>query len=108
MCSYLHVVKCRYCARVGETLKYVAEQYNFDTNWLRLWNYNYHITDPVCQRMRMRRHGCGRSSASCSLARDLSGSAPCLVAACVSASLAVCCCCTCCCGCDLVATLLRL
>ena len=46
MCSYLHVVKCRYCARVGETLKYVAEQYNFDTNWLRLWNYNYEITDP--------------------------------------------------------------
>lgn len=48
VCSYLHVAKCHYCARVGETLKYVAEQYNFDTNWLRLWNYNYQITDPVC------------------------------------------------------------
>jgi hypothetical protein len=47
VCSYLHVAKCHYCARVGETLKYVAEQYNFDTNWLRLWNYNFQITDPV-------------------------------------------------------------
>ena len=47
VCSVLHVAKCHYCARVGETLKYVAEQYNFDTNWLRLWNYNYQLTDPV-------------------------------------------------------------
>ena len=46
VCSVLEVTKCHYCARVGETLKYVAEQYNFDTNWLRLWNYNYEITDP--------------------------------------------------------------
>jgi len=46
VCSVLHVAKCHYCARVGETLKYVAEQYNFDTNWLRLWNYNYQLTDP--------------------------------------------------------------
>ena len=36
VCSVLVVTKCHYCARVGETLKYVAEQYNFDTNWLRL------------------------------------------------------------------------
>ena len=42
----MHVAKCHYCVRVGETLKYVAEQYNFDTNWLRLWNYNFQLTDP--------------------------------------------------------------
>ena len=47
ICSTMHVAKCHYCARVGETLKYVAEQYNFDTNWLRLWNYNFQLTDPV-------------------------------------------------------------
>ncbi len=47
ICSTMHVAKCHYCARVGETLKYVAEQYNFDTNWLRLWNYNFELTDPV-------------------------------------------------------------
>lgn len=40
VCVVLHVQKCRYCARVGETLKYIAEHYNHDTNWLRLWNYN--------------------------------------------------------------------
>jgi len=46
VCVVLHVQKCRYCARVGETLKYIAEHYNHDTNWLRLWNYNPDITDP--------------------------------------------------------------
>jgi hypothetical protein len=46
VCSTMHVAKCHYCVRVGETLKYVAEQYNFDTNWLRLWNYNFQLTDP--------------------------------------------------------------
>mmetsp|Transcript_12635 Transcript_12635/g.19879 ORF Transcript_12635/g.19879 Transcript_12635/m.19879 type:complete len:610 (+) Transcript_12635:235-2064(+) len=46
VCAHINVIRCHYCARVGENLKYVAEQYNFDTNWLRLWNYNPHITDP--------------------------------------------------------------
>uniref|UniRef100_A0A7S0NF34 LysM domain-containing protein n=1 Tax=Hanusia phi TaxID=3032 RepID=A0A7S0NF34_9CRYP len=46
VCAFLRVMKCYYCTRVGETLNYVAEQYNFDTNWLRLWNFNPDIQDP--------------------------------------------------------------
>ncbi|EKX40605.1 hypothetical protein GUITHDRAFT_113391 [Guillardia theta CCMP2712] len=46
VCAFLKVMKCYYCTRVGETLNYVAEQYNFDTNWLRLWNFNPDIQDP--------------------------------------------------------------
>lgn len=46
VCAYLSVRRCYYCARVGESFKYIAETYNFDTNWLRLWNYNPTVQDP--------------------------------------------------------------
>mmetsp|Transcript_38019 Transcript_38019/g.97162 ORF Transcript_38019/g.97162 Transcript_38019/m.97162 type:complete len:711 (-) Transcript_38019:13-2145(-) len=46
VCAFVSVRRCYYCARVGETFKYIAEQYNFDTNWLRLWNYNPQVADP--------------------------------------------------------------
>ena len=46
VCAFLSVRRCFYCARVGETFKYIAETFNFDTNWLRLWNYNPTVQDP--------------------------------------------------------------
>lgn len=44
LCFTVHVVKCKYCLSIGETIMHAAARYKSD--WLQIWGANPHIVSP--------------------------------------------------------------
>jgi len=44
VCFTVHVVKCKYCLSIGETIMHAAARYK--TDWLQIWGANPHIVSP--------------------------------------------------------------
>jgi hypothetical protein len=44
LCFTVHVVKCKYCLSLGETIMHAAARYKSD--WLQIWGANSHIVTP--------------------------------------------------------------
>jgi len=44
ICFTVHVVKCKYCLSIGETIMHAAARYKSD--WLQIWGANPHIVSP--------------------------------------------------------------
>jgi hypothetical protein len=44
LCFTVHVVKCKYCLSLGETIMHAAARYKSD--WLQIWGANPHIVSP--------------------------------------------------------------
>jgi len=44
LCFTVHVVKCKYCLSLGETIMHAAARYKSD--WLQIWGANSHIITP--------------------------------------------------------------